>query len=320
MMLFILNKILQIIGFKRSENVDLSDDVIKESFNLLHQFSWDKSFISPVWDKVFSRFGKSKLNEEKDKIDKSELKESYENFFVNGLSDGACVGADLTRPRSAIKYAIRGNYRYKLLNKHYDFAGRKLNLESLEISKEMQSGKPWLQKISGKWINPEVIDHLYFFEICRDLPVPFDNILFIGEGSGILSNIFLNRKNIKSAVFIDLPHFLIRQHITNYASKNTVQSYITPNQLEDLVHDNQRRVLVNQDSFPEIPEEYLNRYFDLIDTGYITDIFSYNKKDSSEGHSNFREILLKRNIKCKLSVESVMRKDYFIEWYSTTNS
>jgi hypothetical protein len=298
----------------------LSADIISDSFNLLQKISWDKSFISPVWEKVFLKFGKSKLNEAQDKIDLSELKQSYEDFFINGLSDGACVGADLTRPRSAIKYAIRGNSRFKLLNKHYDFVEKKLNLDSIKVSTEMLSGKPWLQKVAGKWINPEILDHLYFYEICKDLPVPKRNILFIGEGSGLLSNIYMNNADVQNAVFIDLPHFLIRQHIVNYNLNNIRKSYITPDQHENLVADKQRRVLVNQDSFPEIPEEYLNKYFDLIDIGYITDVFSYNKKDFSHGHSNYREMLLKRNIKCNISVESVMRKGYFIEWYSKNNS
>ena len=316
----LLNKILYILGFKRQKKISLSKEIIADSLKLLNKLSWDTSFISPVWEKVFSKFGETNLNKSKNEIDLIALKENYENYFVNGISDGACVGADLYRPRSAIKYALRGKDRYRILNKHYEFKGdKRLDLDNLNLSSELLSGQPWLQKMSNKWINPEIIDHLYFFEICKDLPLPSDNILFIGEGSGILSNIFLNRTNIKSAVFIDLPHFLIRQHITNYASKNTVQSYITPDQLENLVVDDQRRVLVNQDSFPEIPEEYLNRYFDLIDTGYITDVLSYNKKDFTEGHSNFREMLLKRNIKCKLSFESVMRKDYFIEWYSINN-
>ena len=76
---------------------------------------------------------------------------------------------------------------------------------------------------------------------------------------------------------------------------------------------------MNQDSFPEIPEEYPNIDFELINAGYITDVLSYNKKDFTEGHSNFRKMLLKRDVDCKLSFESVMRKDYFIEWYSKNN-
>lgn len=316
---YILNKFLFFLGFKRSKNIKLSDDIIKDSFNLLQKISWNKSFISQVWEKVFLKFGKTKLNESQDRIDLSELKKSYEEFFVNGLSDGACVGADLTRPRSAIKYALRGNSRFKLLKKHYNFLGKKLNLDSIKLSTELLSGKPWLQKISGKWINPEILDHLYFYEICKDLPVSKKNILFIGEGSGILSNIYMNNTDVQNTVFIDLPHFLIRQHISNYNLNNISKSYITPDQLGNLVPDNQRRVLINQDSFPEIPEEYLNRYFDLIDTGYITDVFSYNKKDFSDGHTNYREMLTRRNIKCNISFESVMRKGYFIEWYSKNN-
>ena len=317
---FFLNKLLFILGFKRHKKLSLSNEVIADSLKLLNKLSWDKSFISPVWEKVFSKFGETDLNKSKNEIDSTNLKENYENYFVNGISDGACVGADLYRPRSAIKYALRGKARYKILKKHYDFNDyEKLNLDNLNLSSELSSGQPWLQKISDKWINPEIIDHLYFYETCKDLPISFDNILFIGEGSGILSNIFLNKMHIKSAAFIDLPHFLIRQHITNYASKNTTQLYITPDQLENLVVDNQRRVLVNQDSFPEIPEEYLNVYFELINAGYITDVLSYNKKDFTEGHSNFRKMLLKRDVDCKLSFESVMRKDYFIEWYSKNN-
>ena len=308
------------MGFKRQKIVTLSNEIIADSLKLLHKLSWDKSFISPVWEKVFSKFGETNLNKSKNEIGSIALKENYENYFVNGISDGACVGADLHRPRSAIKYALRGKERYRILNKHYEFKGdKRLDLENLNLSPELLSGQPWLQKISHKWINPEILDHLYFYEICKDLPVSKKNILFIGEGSGILSNIYMNKTDVQNAVFIDLPHFLIRQHIVNYNLDNISKSYITPDQLGNLVPDNQSRVLINQDSFPEIPEEYLNRYFDLIDIGYITDVFSYNKKDFSDGHTNYREMLTRRNIKCNISFESVMRKGYFIEWYSKNN-
>lgn len=317
---FLFNKFLLMLGFKRSEKISLSNEVVEDSFKLLQEISWDDSFLSPVWKKVFLKFGKTSLNEAKKEIDINALKESYEEFFVNGLSDGACVGADLMRFRSAMKYAVRGNNRLKLLNKHFDFTdGQSKPLDSIKSSNEMLSGQPWLQKIEGNWINPEIIDHLYFFEICKNLPIPKDDILFIGEGSGILSNIFMSNCDVANATFIDLPHFLIRQHITNHNLNNIKRDYLTPDQLYKLSNNNGRRVLINQDSFPEIPSKYLNEYFDLIDSGLVTDVFSYNKKDSSFGHANFREILLSKNIKCLLSIESVMRPGYFIEWYSANN-
>tara|TARA_B100000787_G_scaffold165270_1_gene148965 strand:- start:13771 stop:14739 length:969 start_codon:yes stop_codon:yes gene_type:complete len=315
---FFMGKLLAMLGFRREKSINISDETLKESLKLLKTISWDNAFISPVWEAVFSKFGISKLNETQGEVDYELLKSSYEDFFVNGLSDGACVGADLKRVKSAMKYAVRGSRRLILLKNHFDFTGSYSDpLSSLALSPELSSGRPWLQKLSGAWVNPELIDHAYFFELCRYLPIPKERLLFIGDGSGILSNIFLNNTNVKEATFIDLPHFLLRQHIVNNGLTSVSKKYLTPDQVDGLTNINQRRVLINQDSFPEIPEQYLEIYFDLITSGYITDVLSYNKKDSSFGHADFRSILLSKGIKCLLSVESVMRPGYFIEWYSS---
>lgn len=316
----ISDKILFILGFKREKKIKIQKEVVISALQLLKTMEWDDSFISPVWQAVFSKFDISKLNEGKDEVNYNIIDSCYEEFFLNGLSDGACVGSDLKRPRSALKYALRGRKRLNLLRQHFNFQnGNEEFFSNLILSPQLSSGQPWLQFLNNRWLNPELIDHLYFYEVCKNLPIKSNNLLFIGDGSGLLSNIFLNNSEVSSASFIDLPHFLLRQHIVNYDLFDIPQKYLTPDRVHELPSEYKNRVLINQDSLPEIPEKYLNIYFDLITNGYVSDVLSYNKKDSSFGHTDFKKILLERNIQCRLSIESVMRPGYFIEWYSVND-
>ena len=314
---FFIKYLLSMIGFKRYKNIIISKDILDESSNLIGNIPWDKDFISPVWEEVFSKFGISKFDGPLTDANIDILKSSYENFFVNGLSDGACVGEDLKRLRTMFKYVIRGSKRLKLLNRHFKFQDPYSDpFHDLKLSPELSSGKPWVQSINGESVNPELIDHLYFFKFCQNLPISKNRLLFLGDGSGILSNIFLNNSAVEDATFIDLPHFLIRQHIVNFSLLNVNKKYLTPNQVGDIVSDEKSYVLVTQDNLPEIPQKYLEIYFDLISKGLITDVLSYNKRDLSFGHTDFRSILLSKGISCLLSIESVMRPGYFLEWYS----
>lgn len=307
-----------ILGFKREVKIKLDSEAVLSALKLLKAMKWDSSFISPVWQAVFSKFGIAKINEAKDEANFGVIETSYEEFFLNGLSDGACVGSDLKRPRSAIKYSLRGKKRFNLLKRHVAFQSGKENpFTNLNFSPQVHSGQPWLQFVSNQWLNPELIDHIYFYEVCKNLPINTKNLLFIGDGSGFLSNIFLNNSCVETANFIDLPHFLLRQHIVNYDLTEITQKYLTPDMIEELSPASGSRVLINQDSFPEIPEQFLNIYFDLISQGHVTDILSYNKKDPSFGHMDFKQILMKRKIRCCFSMESIMRPGYFIEWYSS---
>ena len=72
-------------------------------------------------------------------------------------------------------------------------------------------------------------------------------------------------------------------------------------------------MLINQDSFPEIPEQGLRNYFSLIRNGKIKYVYSYNHENYSRGHCDFRSILIENGMKSAFRTCSDLRKNYFIE-------
>ena len=110
----------------------------------------------------------------------------------------------------------------------------------------------------------------------------------------------LNSMAVKKAIFIDLPHFLIRQMIVN-SDLNCDQSYLAPNFAANIRVDG-RVVFINQDSFPEISSEWVNKYLAIADDAAATEVFSYNKVDRSYGHANYHAVLAKHQLqRCYIS-------------------
>lgn len=76
----------------------------------------EEDVASPVWDQVFGKFPISRrINSEN--VNAAEIKRFYENYFVNGLSDGACAGMGLSRSRFIFEYWNRTKDRIKKLEK-----------------------------------------------------------------------------------------------------------------------------------------------------------------------------------------------------------
>ena len=71
--------------------------------------------------------------------------------------------------------------------------------------------------------------------------------------------------------------------------------------------------IINQDSFPEIPENALNSYFSLIDEGRVERVISYNHLDLRGDHANYRNMLVKNFGEPHIRFESVLRNGYFVE-------
>ena len=119
-----------------------------------------------------------------------------------------------------------------------------------------------------------------------------------------------NQKKDANYKFIDIVHFLLKQFLTNFNETKT-SFYLA----ENFSYENfpSSQVLVNQDSFPEINNQGLKNYFNLIKNSKIDYVASYNQELYVHSHTNFRKMLFESGMKSLIRFESTMRKDYFIE-------
>ena len=94
-----------------------------------------------------------------------------------------------------------------------------------------------------------------------------------------------------------------------------ISKFFTPDQIKNKNFNN--FVLINQDSFPEIPVNDLKVYFSYLKNGAIKTVYSYNQKPKDNSHSDFVKLLCDYNARCTFSYASIMRKKYFIEKYNS---
>lgn len=303
--------ITKLLGFERAASIEIPREIIESCDDIL-KLEYNKNALSPVWETVFKAFPVSQgINSKTTSADI--IKDLYENFFKNGLSDGACAGLGMEKARIAYRYWKRTRHRYRAL----DNLKKNMGVEqgALKTSLLLNTGCPWLINDRGKKYNPEILDHEYF---CRQI-LNFDEFndatfVFIGDGSGILSNLIINNMRIKEAIFIDLPHFLIRQKIVN-SDVQIPKTFWTPHAaIKKQIKG--RVVIINQDSFPEITAYWLNKYFNLPSSDSSLEIFSYNKIDQSLGHTDYHEIISQYNLERRYMYESPMRANYHFEYFS----
>jgi hypothetical protein len=305
----------KVFGFYREPKKEIGSKVINDLFIEVSNWDNSKDSISPVWDKVFKKYGRSDIL----KLSENELKESYENFFTNGLSEGADVGVGLKEFRSLMKYYFRGKKRLKKINQILKYIDDSSKSESEKLRNLLSLsggyGQAWLQKINKIYYNPEVFDHvlflLYFY---KDIP-PKSKLIFIGDGVGHLSNMLIKICNIDEVVFVDLPHFLARQFIVNHGKKIKM-TFLTPTMFSSECLSGEY-IVINQDSFPEIPEKYLKKYFSIISKGLVSKIISYNKRDNSYGHTNFSKLINENGLTSRSLSPSIFRNEYFFEVFES---
>jgi len=301
----------RVLGFHRESKKEIKENVISDLFDEMSNWNNSEDSISPVWEKVFKRYGKNNILE----MSKNELKNSYENFFNNGLSEGADVGVGLKEFRSLMKYYFRGKKRLVIINNIINYINFSSEAEGEKIRKLLSlsgdSGRPWMQKINKDSYNPEIFDHILFLLFFYKKIPPESKLIIIGDGCGHLSNMLIKSCNVNEVIFVDLPHFLARQFIVNHGSKIKM-SFLTPTMFSTSLLSGEY-IMINQDSFPEIPEKYLEKYFSIASKGLISKILSYNKRDGSHGHSNFSKLINKNGLTSKILSPSIFRNEYYFE-------
>ncbi len=287
--------------------------------------------VAPVWKQCFKNWTNSSVDvfSAMENEDLSKLKEIYENYYIYGVSEGASSGKALSELENGgnghqykLNKAQRNTNRAKTLSKYLN-----LNLSDVsEIYKHLNKkivipespnlGQTWGWWYDDIFIHFELADYIYFLDIASKI-FKDNNITktcFLGDGSGLLSSLIYNNCNIDSSTHIDLSHFLLKQYINN-PNKN-INYYYAEDFNSNTKHNSD--VLINQDSFPEMSDESVNKYINNAVINKIPYILSYNKEVTFEGgnpHSDFRSIILNKGYTSEYRTNTIMREGYIIELF-----
>jgi hypothetical protein len=305
------------LGFKRMGHNQVEiDSVLKLQKDIrkptIHEFN---SAISPIWQKVIRNHG-SLIYDLLENNDPIFTKDLFENFFVNGLSDGAAVGKTMQSLRTALKIKLREQRRLNTLSEILTSQNIKVNFDLDDF------GKPWLMESPLGEINFELTDHFYFAQFIMSYikNLNINDVIFLGDGCGYLAQAMLelDKNNvIKSVTLIDLYHFLCRQYLLLSRSKRKPNMKFYNAELNNYESDPNPKILVNQDSFPEISKEHQLKYFNMMKLNNVIALISYNKMDTSFGHEEFRYLadkLFTKKVHCS---QSSLRKGYWLEvWHA----
>lgn len=144
---------------------------------------------------------------------------------------------------------------------------------------------------------------------------PCDSLKFceLGGGSGLLATEFLSRNKQATFVFSDLVPFLMWQFTLfrdrcDYLPAECVDSWYGP-----------LDVLINQDSFPEIPSTVLSAYVEKFRGLGVRHVFSYNQRSLIRDQTDHVGILVGAGFDLVYSTSSRVREGYYLEYFRRSN-
>lgn len=292
--------------------------------------------IGQVWERVLSRWTLSSIDVFKslENKDIDELKHIYENYYIYGVSDGASTGKAFeceNNGGNSKNYKINKNKRNQnrilqlgqFLEIEHNDVHDVINLinKKYNLPPQINNGQTWGWWYDSLFIHFELADYIYFLEtvltVLKDLNLT--KTLFLGDGSGVLSTLIYNNYNINTSYHIDLGHFLLKQYINNHNNSNIHYHYaeeFDPSTVMDV------EILINQDSFPEMSDESVEKYIKSLVFNKIPYVLSYNKNVTFEGnckHSDWKSKLLENGYKVISKLSPTMREGYKIELFKLQN-
>ena len=284
------------------------------------------SEISIVWQYVFDKYATDVFNV-MEKGDLIQLKKIYEDYYIHGTSEGASSGKALSNNRLKLEKSKRNIARVKPLQEYFAYKSLRskefmeppefYNLlnEKVVIPELINYGQTWGWYYGDLFIHFELADYIYFSDIIvkiLDL-LKIDKTFFLGDGSGLLSALVYNNYDVVSSHHVDLGHFLLKQYLTNFNNNTKIYYHYAESFMPDLTHDSQ--ILINQDSFPEMRKESVEKYVENIQLNNVPYILSYNMEFIDKRHSDFRSIIINHNYHTKLRFNSTVRPGYIIELF-----
>lgn len=284
------------------------------------------SEISQVWRAVFEAYPNNVFTALENK-DLNQLKEAYENYYTNGISEGASSGKALNDLWLRWKKSKRNINRVKPLQEYFglkilqstNFMGPSefysIINKKISIPDSINIGQPWGWYYGDLFIHFELADYLYFSDIVIKILalLKIKKTCFLSDGSGLLSALIYKNCNVESSHHIDLAHFLLKQYLTNQGCDCEMKYHYAENFNPDLITDCQ--ILINQDSFPEMKEESIEKYLTSIGTSKIQYVLSYNNEVSDNTYSDFRTMFMNYGLKTMLRFNSTVRPGYVIELF-----
>jgi len=283
---------------------------------------------SPIWTEIYDKTSGYDVFDLIKKQDISNLKSSYEEYYINGLSDGATSGKALEDDKNREEKTKRNLLRSKPLAVHLKMSEQKqdLNLtefydnlyEKITIPKTINIGQSWGWDIGKNFIHFEIQDYIYFLDIITKILESYNlnRTCFIGDGSGVMSSLLYQNYDIESSIHIDIAHLLLRQYINNVESPTKIKHIYAENFDEDLKHNTQ--ILINQDSFPEMPLESLEKYIKNMDDNNVPFVLSYNIENGTvfnEHHIDYRKVILDSGYESVWRHNSTVRPPYVFELF-----
>jgi hypothetical protein len=283
---------------------------------------------SEVWTRVINNETGTEVFESIEKKDINRLKELYEEYYVHGISEGASSGKALSNDEYRQNKAKRNIFRIKPLYVHLKDGTEQDDIVVAEyidklynrykIPNEINIGKTWGWNFGENFVHFELMDYIYFLDIIQTILKEYnlDKTFFIGDGSGLLSCLLYNNFNIKKSTHVDLSHLLLRQYINNFNSDVDIKHHYAESFDEDLKHDTQ--ILINQDSFPEMPLESMEKYIKNMDDNNVPFVLSYNIENGTEfnqHHIDYRKVILDSGYESVWRHNSTVRPPYVFELF-----
>ena len=318
---------------------DISISHFKNFFNKFGKYPGKLSTITeigPVWKQVLSEWTNSSVDVFKSLEDENfqELKEIYENYYVQGVSEGASSGKAFEGESKGgngeqykYKKTQRNIKRFEIISKYFNFDTNNIGkiysllLDKIKIPQKPNVGQTWGWWYNDTFIHFELAEYIYFsdiiFNIFKELNI--SKTTFLGEGSGVLSSLVYDNYNIKNSHHIDLSHFLIKQYLNNVDNPN-IHYHYAEDFKDNTLCDSE--ILINQDSFPEMDDKSVYRYIKNAKFNNVPYILSYNKSTTFEGgnrHSDWKSIILNFGYVPKKEIKSIINEYYTIELFELKN-
>ena len=302
--------------------------------DLVGKFSWEPqktlSVLSPIWSDIAQAQWVDLLN---DFSNSEKLIERYSNFVNSPLIAGIDDNVSMTRSL----HPAHVYYCFRFFSQMRDYA-RERNLLPLNFFHQPEKQQllhqlSELPKKLGSELSVEQHAHFRGLEL-DDVRFPtdvFDAAYFakfvvsmisigklnkakrsfaeLGGGSGLLAVELLKNLNDHQYTVIDLVPFLTWQY--NIIGDRCV--YMPAECVEQW--SGEFTTLINQDSFPEIPENVLEVYIQkLLDLG-VEEVISYNQRSLYKNQTDHVNVLLRNGFELLYSQSSAVRKGYFLEYY-----
>ena len=282
--------------------------------------------ISPVWERVLNTWTGEDVFVNIEQGNTESLKKMYENYYVNGLSEGACAGKELEDKNGNFigwKKSLRNVNRVIPLSEHFNYNSTqpkdvyKFLFDKFYIPEVINVGRAWGWQYDDIFVNFELADYFYSLDIILNILKEYNlnKTMFIGDGTGTLSTLLYNNFQIESSHNVDLSHFLLRQYINNY-NNTKIKYHYAENFNVNYKHNTQ--IIINQDSFPEIKTESLQKYIRNAKLNKVPFILSYNIEKGisfNEHHSDYRSVIFNQGYSSIWRLDSTIRPPYVFELF-----